>query len=93
MKGMLPLVKNSLMKEKCEMRDSRDETANSLSQTFAVKSLHIFMQSPKIVTIVCRNDCLACQDEFFVNSPLDIKENYEHALDFAHHLSHLSRSR
>jgi hypothetical protein len=25
---------------------------------------------------------LACQEEFFVNNPLDIKENDEHALDF-----------
>jgi hypothetical protein len=29
---------------------------------------------------------LACQDEFFVNNPLDVKENYKHALDFALHL-------
>jgi hypothetical protein len=26
---------------------------------------------------------LACQEEFFVNIPLDIKENDEHALNFA----------
>jgi hypothetical protein len=26
---------------------------------------------------------LVCQDEFFVNNPLDVKENDEHALDFA----------
>jgi hypothetical protein len=25
---------------------------------------------------------LACQTKFFVNNPLDVKENYEHALDF-----------
>jgi hypothetical protein len=25
----------------------------------------------------------ACQDEFFVNNPIDVKDNYEHALDFA----------
>jgi hypothetical protein len=30
---------------------------------------------------------LACQDELFVNNPLDVKENYEHALDFTFHLS------
>jgi hypothetical protein len=36
---------------------------------------------------------LACQDEFFVNIPNDVKENDEHALDFALHLSRLSRSR
>jgi hypothetical protein len=39
------------------------------------------------VTGVCEIDCLACQDEFFVNNPLDVKENNEHALDFALHLS------
>jgi hypothetical protein len=26
---------------------------------------------------------LACQDEFFLNNPLDVKENDEHALDFS----------
>jgi hypothetical protein len=31
---------------------------------------------------------LARQDEFFVNDPLDIKENDEHPLDFALLLSH-----
>jgi hypothetical protein len=30
---------------------------------------------------------LHCQDEFFVNNPLDVKENDEHALGFALHLS------
>jgi hypothetical protein len=28
---------------------------------------------------------LACQDEIFVNNPLHVKENDEHALDFALH--------
>jgi hypothetical protein len=32
-------------------------------------------------------DCLACQDEFFVNNPLDVKGNDEHALDFTRPLS------
>jgi hypothetical protein len=44
------------------------------------------------VTVVCRFDSLACQDKFFVNNPLDVKENGERALDFALHLSRLSRS-
>jgi hypothetical protein len=30
---------------------------------------------------------LAYQDEFFENNSLDVKENDEHALDFAFHLS------
>jgi hypothetical protein len=40
------------------------------------------------VTVVCRIDSLACQDDFFVNNALNVKENDEHALDFALHLSH-----
>jgi hypothetical protein len=30
---------------------------------------------------------LAYQDKFFVNNPLDVKENDEHALEFVLHLS------
>jgi hypothetical protein len=36
---------------------------------FGAKSLHMFMQSPLTSTVVCRIDCLACQDIFF-NNPL-----------------------
>jgi hypothetical protein len=36
---------------------------------------------------------LACQDEFFMKSPLDVKENDEHALNFVLHLSRTFRSR
>jgi hypothetical protein len=43
--------------------------------------------------VVCGIDWLACHVEFFVNNPLDIKENYEHALDFALLLSRLSSSK
>jgi hypothetical protein len=32
---------------------------------------------------------VACQDEFFVNNTSDVKENDEHTLDFALHLSPL----
>jgi hypothetical protein len=35
--------------------------------------------------VVCGINCLACQGEFFVNTPLDVKENDELALDFALH--------
>jgi hypothetical protein len=52
-------------------------------------SSHIFMQSPQNVTVVCGIDCLACQNEFFVNNTLDAKENDEHTLDFALHLPRL----
>jgi hypothetical protein len=34
------------------------------------------------VTGVCGIGCSACQDEFFVNTPLDVTENDEHALAF-----------
>jgi hypothetical protein len=30
---------------------------------------------------------LTCQDEFFINNPLDVKENDEHALGYALRLS------
>jgi hypothetical protein len=54
---------------------------------FGMKSSHIFMHAVTVkVTGVCGIDCLACQDQFFVNSPLDIKENDEHAHDVALHL-------
>jgi hypothetical protein len=33
---------------------------------------------------------MACQGEFFVNYPLNAKENEKHALDFAFHLSPFS---
>jgi hypothetical protein len=64
-----------------------------LSPKFGAKSSHIFTQSPYKVTVVCGTDCLAYQDEFFVNNPPDVKENYEYAPDFAFHLSRLLLSR
>jgi hypothetical protein len=42
--------------------------------------------------LVCGIGCLAYQDELFVSNPFDIKENDEHALDFALHLSRPFRS-
>jgi hypothetical protein len=60
-----------------------------LSPKFGAKSLDIFPQSPQNVTAVCRTDCLACQDKFFVNNPLNGKENYERVFDFAFHVSRL----
>jgi hypothetical protein len=42
-----------------------------------------------VCTVVWGIDCLACQDESFVNNPLGIKANYEHAYDFALHLSRI----
>jgi hypothetical protein len=51
-----------------------------------------FAANASQVTVVCGIDCLAYQDKFFVNNPLDVKENYEHGLDFALYLSRLFRS-
>jgi hypothetical protein len=39
------------------------------------------------VTAACGIDCSACQGKFFVNNPLDVRENDEHALDFTLHFS------
>jgi hypothetical protein len=47
------------------------------------------MQPPENVTVVCGVDCLACQNDFFVNNPHNVEENDEHALEFALHLSRL----
>jgi hypothetical protein len=41
------------------------------------------MQSPKNVTVVFGIDCLACQDELFVNNSRDVEGNDEHALDLS----------
>jgi hypothetical protein len=60
-----------------------------LSPDFGAKFSHISMHLPYNVTAVCRIDCLACQDEFVVNNSLDVKKNYEHALDFFFHPSRL----
>jgi hypothetical protein len=57
-----------------------------LSPKFWAKSSYIITQSPSNVTVICRSDYLACQDEFFVNNHLDVKENYKHAHEFALHL-------
>jgi hypothetical protein len=43
----------------------------------------VLMQQPILLSPMCRIYCLACQDEFFVNNPLDVKV-YD---DFALHLS------
>jgi hypothetical protein len=69
------------------------QDSTPLSSKFEEKSSQVFMQPPWKVTVVRGIDCLACQDEFFVNITLDVKENNEYVLDFALHLSHLFRSR
>jgi hypothetical protein len=87
----------------------RDDSHAVLGQKFSgqkgsVRRYVVVMQqsdllSPKFgavfahVTVVCRIDCMACQEDFFVNYPLDAKEHDEHALDFVLHPSHLLQSR
>jgi hypothetical protein len=44
-----------------------------LSPKFGTKSSHNFTHLPWNVTIVCGINCLACQDNFFVNSSPDLK--------------------
>jgi hypothetical protein len=63
-----------------------------LSPKFGSKFSHIFTHSLYNVTVVCVINCLAYQDELFVSNPFDVKENDEHALNFALHLSRLFRS-
>jgi tRNA U34 2-thiouridine synthase MnmA/TrmU len=54
-----------------------------LSPKLGAKSSNVFTQSPKNATIACGIDCLALQDEVFVNYHLDVEERDEHALKFA----------
>jgi hypothetical protein len=49
----------------------------------SVRSLHTFSPSHYKTSVVCGIDRLVWQDEFFMNIPLDVKENDEHACDFA----------
>jgi hypothetical protein len=67
----------------------RDSTASSFVAKVRDEVFAHFNAVAIKVTVVCGTDSLACQDEFFVNTPLDIKGNDEHALDFALHLSRL----
>jgi hypothetical protein len=60
----------------------RDARASSCCcQTSGLSLAHFRAVAVNHHSTVCRIDCLACQDEFFVNNFLDVKENDEHALD------------
>jgi hypothetical protein len=52
----------------------------------------VFAQFEAVALKRHRTDCVACNGEFFVNFPFDVKENYEHAFDIALHLSFLFQS-
>jgi hypothetical protein len=58
-----------------------------LSPKFGVNFSYIFTQSSQNVTVICRIDCMAYENEFFVSNPFDIKENDAHVLDFSLHLT------
>jgi hypothetical protein len=89
---MLFLVKNSLVKKKYGNVRCRYTTASS----FVVKvRVEVFARSHAVAVrhhSSMRNWVLACQDEFFVNNRLDVKENDERIAYFAPHLSRLFRS-
>jgi hypothetical protein len=70
-------------RRKHEMVCCRDSTASSfVAKVWGEFFAHFYSVAIK-VTVVCGIDCLACQDEFFVNNPLDVEESDEHALNFA----------
>jgi hypothetical protein len=70
----------------------RDAIANSfVTKVWGEVFAHFHAVSIN-VTVVCGIDSLSCQDEFFVNRPLDIKETEELALDFAFYPSPFSVS-
>jgi hypothetical protein len=71
----------------------RDATVSFLLPKLGAKSSHIFTQSLYNVTVVCGIDCLASQDEFRKNNPLDVKENDYNALDSSFRLSRRFRYR
>jgi hypothetical protein len=51
-----------------------DATASSLANKVWGKVFARFYTVDVNVRVVCRIDCLACQDEFFVNNPLYVKK-------------------
>jgi hypothetical protein len=67
----------------------RDATARSFVAKVRGEVFAHFHSVAVKVTVVCGIDSSVCQDEFFVNTPLDVKENDEHAIHFALHLSSL----
>jgi hypothetical protein len=67
----------------------RDATASSFVAKIPSEVFAHFHAVAVKVTVVCGIDCLACQDEFYMNDPLDVEENFDHDLDFALRLSRL----
>jgi hypothetical protein len=84
---MLLLAKKSLVKGKYETVRCRDATASSFVTKVRREVFTHFHTIAMNHHSSMRIDCLACEDELFMNIPLDVKRNYEHALDFSLHLS------
>jgi hypothetical protein len=65
----------------------RDATASSfVAEVLAEVFAHLHAVAVE-VPVMCGMDCLVCQYEFFMNDPLDVKENDELVFDFALPLS------
>jgi hypothetical protein len=69
-----------------------DATTSSFFDEVRGEVFAHFHSHHKNVTEICGIDCSACQNEFFMKNPHDVKENEEHALDFTLHLSHPFKS-
>jgi hypothetical protein len=85
---------NSLIKK--ELWDGTLSSCNSefFYRQSSRRSLRIFSRSGRKVSQNYVELILwATRTNSFVNNPFDVKENYEHALDFAFHLFRLFRSR
>jgi hypothetical protein len=70
-----------------------DVTANSFITKVMGQKLRTLSRSRHSVTGECAADCLACQDECFVKTPIDVKENDEHSFEFSLDISRLFLSR
>jgi hypothetical protein len=94
-KVVLFMVKNSLVKNK--VRDGALSWCNATASSFGVKVRdEVFTHFQAVAvkrTEVCEIGCLACQDGFFVNNPLDVKENMSMLLTFLFTSLTFSRSR
>jgi hypothetical protein len=67
----------------------RDATASSFVAKVRGEAFGNLHAVAVKVTVVCESECLVCHDDFFINKPLNAKENEEHAFYFALHVYHL----
>jgi hypothetical protein len=93
MTATLLLVKKFLVKRKCETMHCLDTTASSSAAKLQDKVFAHFQAVTIQEHTVRRNELFGLPDEFFAKNPIDVRENDKHALEFAHSLSCLFRSR